>query len=140
MDAVWQRAGRVGEAVVMDHAAVQRWVEGYERLWRTPGTELLAELFTDDVRYLASPWAVPVDGRPALESFWETERDGPDEPFSMTAEVVAVDGRAAVVRVGVDYGSDNRWRDLWVLQFDGDGRCASFEEWPFAPDQRDGHG
>jgi hypothetical protein len=33
-----------------------------------------------------------------------------------------------------------RWRDLWVIRFGDDGRCVAFEEWPFAPPQRDGHG
>ena len=49
--------------------------------------------------------------------------------------VVAVDGDTAVVRVSVEYGApaSGRWRDLWVLRFAGDGRCTSFEEWPFAP-------
>jgi len=28
---------------------------------------------------------------------------------------------------------------MWVLRFTQDGRCASFEEWPFAPDKPDGH-
>ncbi|MFC8799271.1 hypothetical protein ACFT2C_16170 [Promicromonospora sp. NPDC057138] len=58
----------------------------------------------------------------------------------MAAEVVAVDGPTAVVRVSVEYGgSGSRWRGLWVLTFDEDGRCAAFEEWPFAPGQSDGH-
>ena len=41
-------------------------------------------------------------------------------------------------RVEVVYAHE-RWRDLWVLRFDDDGRCRAFEEWPFAPDQPDGH-
>lgn len=55
--------------------------------------------------------------------------------------MVAVDGDTAVVRVFVDYrgASSSRWRDLWVLRFTADGRRAAFEEWPFAPGQRDGH-
>ena len=124
----------------MDHAGVQRWVEDYERLWRMPGTELLAGLFSVDARYTPSPWATPVEGLEALAAFWESEREGADEQFTMTAEVVAVDGPTAVARVEVDYGSGNRWRDLWALRFADDGRCDSFEEWPFAPDQPDGHG
>jgi hypothetical protein len=73
---------------------------------------------------------------------WEAERDGPEEAFTMTSEVVAVDGDTAVVRVAVDYGQPEprRWRDLWVARFDADGRCTAFEEWPFAPTQPDGHG
>lgn len=80
-------------------------------------------------------------GREKLTGFWESERDGPDEPFVLSSEVVAVEGNTAVVRVSVDYLGDDtsRWRDLWVLKFTDDGHCEAFEEWPFAPDQPDGH-
>jgi hypothetical protein len=41
----------------------------------------------------------------------------------------------AVVRLDVRYGEPVRqeYRDLWVLTFAADGRCRSFEEWPFWP-------
>lgn len=125
----------------MDRVDVQRWVDAYEAMWRTAGTDRLGELFSDGVAYLPSPWAEPVEGLPALAEWWEAGRDGPDEAFTMTSEVVTVDGDTAVVRVAVDYGAPDaqRWRDLWVLRFAPDGRCAAFEEWPFAPDQPDGH-
>ncbi|MBC6462806.1 nuclear transport factor 2 family protein [Actinomadura sp. HBU206391] len=125
----------------VDRDAVERWVAGYERAWRTPGTEPLAELFSSEVSYLPSPWAYPIVGLPRLGLWWDAERHGPDEPFTMTSEVVAVDGDTAVVRIGVDYLRDDpsRWRDLWILRFDADGRCVGFEEWPFALDQPDGH-
>jgi len=59
----------------------------------------------------------------------------------MSSEVVAAQSGTAVVRVMVVYGEDGQrpWRDLWVLRFAQNGRCSWFEEWPFAPDQRDGH-
>lgn len=111
----------------------------YERAWRTPGTETLAEIFTPDASYLPSPWGQPVEGLDRLTRFWDDERDGPDESFTMTSEVVAVDGDVAVVRVAVDYhATASRWRDLWVIHFAEDGRCRAFEEWPFAPEPADG--
>lgn len=124
-----------------NRTTVETWVSNYERLWRTAGTDGLSDLFTADASYLTSPWASPVVGLPALAEFWDAERDGPDESFTMSSEVIAVDGPTAVVRVNVEYEgeSDGRWRDLWVLTFDDDGRCAAFEEWPFAPRQPDGH-
>lgn len=125
----------------MDRRVVEQWVERYERLWRTPGTEGLAQLFQPDVTYLPSPWARPVAGLDQLAQFWDAERDGADEDFSIASDVVAVDGDTAVVRVSVDYRPPDggRWRDLWVIRLAPDGRCHSFEEWPFAPDQPDGH-
>jgi hypothetical protein len=118
---------------------VERWVAAYERVWRTPGTDLLGELFTEDATYLVSPWAEPLRGLEAIAVFWEAERVSADEGFVMTREVVALDGPVAVVRAQVDYATGNQWRDLWLLRFAGDGRCQEFEEWPFAPDQSDGH-
>ena len=126
----------------MDRDAVAQWVSRYERAWRSPGTAEVVELFSADVTYIVSPWARPVVGLAAVAALWDAEREGPDEVFTMDSEVVAVDGDTAVVRVAVAYGEpvENRWRDLWVLRFDADGRCAAFEEWPFAPSQPDGHG
>ena len=117
------------------------WIAGYEAAWRTAGTDALASLFTPEASYSMSPWREPLVGLDALAAIWESERDGPDEPFRMESEVVAVDGDTAVVRLAVEYGSQaaGRWRDLWVLRFAPDGRCEAFEEWPFSPGQRDGH-
>ena len=125
----------------MDRTTVKQWVALYERLWRTPGTELLAELFVPDASYLASPWTQPLQGLEAIGHFWEAERVSADEVFTMSSDVVAVDETTAVVRVAVEYGAsrDRPWRDLWVLRFAADGRCSRFEEWPFSPGQPDGH-
>jgi SnoaL-like domain len=127
----------------MDRSDVARWVEGYERAWRTAGTDALAELFSPAASYLPSPWAPPLEGLDAIARFWDEEREGPDEPFVMASDVLAVEDTTAVVRVSVDYGggevTPERWRDLWVIRFGSDGRCVAFEEWPFAPGQRDGH-
>jgi uncharacterized protein (TIGR02246 family) len=123
----------------MQRADVERWVAAYVEAWRTAGTEGLAGIFTEDATYSPSPWSTPLVGLVAIAEFWEAERNGPDEGFELTREVVAIEALTAVVRVSVDYATANRWRDLWVLQFDQHGRCCVFEEWPFAPDRPDGH-
>ena len=60
---------------VTERAEVSHWLAGYETAWRTPGTEDLGRLFTEE------------------------------------------------------------YRDLWVIRFAGDGRCAWFEEWPYWPEK-----
>jgi len=118
---------------------VRDWVAAYERAWRAPGTGTLAGIFTPDASYRQGPYDEPVIGLPAIAVMWEAERDGPDEVFAMTSDVIAADGDTAVVRAEVSYGDPVRqqYRDLWILRFAGDGRCAGFEEWPFWPEQPD---
>jgi hypothetical protein len=116
---------------------VRDWLDGYERAWRSPGTVGLRELFTDDATYSTAPYRQPHEGLPAIAELWEAEREGPDEAFTMSSEIVAVDGDIAVVRVDVDYAGPPalEYRDLWLIEFAADGRCRAFEEWPFFPGQ-----
>ena len=129
------RYGTISRMINRD--SVQQWLTGYETAWRTPGTGDLADLFTADASYLQSPYERPVTGLKAIGRMWEAERDGPDEVFTLATSIVAVDGQVAVVRVEVTYGDPvtQEYRDLWVIRFDQQGRCAEFEEWPFWPEQ-----
>jgi hypothetical protein len=74
-------------------------------------------------------------GIEAIGRMWEAQREGPDEVFTLSTEVIAVDGPIAVVRAEVHYGQPVRqeYRDLWILRFEADGRCSWFEEWPYWP-------
>jgi len=125
--------------ISMDRSEVLAWLTDYEQAWRTEGVDSLADLFTGDAVYRQGPFEPKVRGLPAIAVMWEAERTGPDEAFTMTSEIVAVDGDVAVVRVEVRYGEpvEQEWRDLWIIRFAEDGRAVSFEEWPFAPDDQD---
>jgi uncharacterized protein YciI len=113
------------------------WIAAYERAWRTAGTAVLGDLFTDAAGYRAGPFEDPLVGLEAIGAFWEAEREGPDEVFSLECEIVAADGDTAVARAEVVYGDPPRrtYRDLWVITLEPDGRCSAFEEWPFSPEQ-----
>ncbi len=116
----------------------EAWVAAYELAWRTAGTESLRELFGEDAVYRMSPFEPPATGIASIAELWERERQGPDEEFEMSHEIVAVDGDTAVVKVEVRYGPPDclHYRDLWIVRFAGDGRCREFEEWPFWPGQQ----
>lgn len=114
----------------MERADVMGWVAAYERAWREDDVEAVGALFTDDARYLRSPYEPALEGLAAIREFW------PDPtPFTMDAQVVAVEGVDAVVRAEVRYGGDEprEYRDLWVLRFAPDGRAEHFEEWAYWP-------
>jgi ketosteroid isomerase-like protein len=117
-------------------ASIADWVHRYEQAWRTAGTDTLRELFTEDATYSMAPYTEPYRGLDAIARMWDAEREGPDEVFTMTTEIVACEGDTGVVRVEVHYGRPEReqFKDLWVARFGADGRCVHFEEWPFSPD------
>jgi hypothetical protein len=121
----------------MERSRLSTWIDLYEQAWRSPGTDWLSYLFTPDATYSKEPFAEPIRGLDAIAKMWEAEREGPDEVFRMTSEIVAVDGDSGVVRVDVTYGEPVRthYRDLWIVRLDADGRCVDFEEWPFWPDK-----
>jgi len=113
------------------------WIDGYERAWRAAGTEVLGTLFSEGAVYHHSPYAEPVVGLAPIATMWDEERSGPDEVFTMTREVVAVEGDTGVARIVVRYGDpvEQEYTDLWVVRIDADGRCRDFEEWPYWPTQ-----
>jgi uncharacterized protein (TIGR02246 family) len=119
----------------VDRGQLETWIATYERAWRTPGTETLAELFAPDASYSTGPYEEPHRGLEAIAAMWERERETPDENFEMRSEVVAVDGDTGVARVGVRYGAPRaqEYRDLWIIRLGDGGRCVEFEEWPFSP-------
>lgn len=107
------------------------WVRGYVDGWRSLDVDAVTRLFTPDIAYRRSPYE-PALGHTELQEFWTADEG---EPFTVTAEPVAVEGRRAVVRAEVRYGEPVRqeYRDLWLLRFADDGRVEDFEEWAYWP-------
>ncbi len=116
----------------VNHDEVMAWVDGYERAWRDDDVDAVVALFTDDAAYRPSPYEPSEVGHDAIKAFW---LDDAGRSFSMHADVVAVEGTTAVVRVDVKYRTpkEQAYRDLWILQFAPDGRVADFEEWAYWP-------
>lgn len=67
----------------------------YEAAWRAPGTEGLAGLFRIDATYLHSPYEEPIVGLEAIRRMWDEDRDGGKEIFTLTSEILAVEGATA---------------------------------------------
>lgn len=122
-------------AAVTDRFSV--WISAYEAAWRAEGTGSLGDLFTGDATYQAAPFAAPLVGLNSIAQLWEDEREGPGEVFTLHFEIVAAQRASAVARLEVVYGAPPTriYRDLWIITLTNDGRCSTFEEWPFHPGQ-----
>jgi hypothetical protein len=122
---------------------VQRWLDRYIEAWKTYDRATIAELFGADATYRYHPYDEGdsvVRGRDAIVRDWiepEGDSSSRDEPGTYDAhyESYAIDGDRAVA-----VGRSNYWNDeshstlervydnVFLLRFDGDGRCTEFTE------------
>ncbi|MCZ7532516.1 MAG: nuclear transport factor 2 family protein [Acidimicrobiia bacterium] len=107
---------------------VQDWIHRYIDAWRSYDTNAISELFTAEATYAYNPWDQPLVGREAIVAGWLND---PDEPGSWEAEYrpLHVIGHDAVIVGETRYADGRTWANLFVVSFDGAGRCTSFVEW-----------
>jgi ketosteroid isomerase-like protein len=123
----------------MNHADVQAWLDRYVAAWKSYDAQDIADLFSEDVEYRYHPWDEPVRGRQAVVDDWiapEGQASSRDEPgtFDARYEPYAVDGDRAVAVGSSDYfvspggALERRYHNVYLLEFDADGRCRRFTE------------
>jgi ketosteroid isomerase-like protein len=127
----------------MDRSTVQAWLDRYVAAWKTYDRATIADLFSADATYRYHPYDEGdnvVRGRDAIVRDWiepEGDSSSRDEPGSYDAhyEPYAVDGDRAVAVGWSNYWSDETrttleriYDNVFLLRFDGDGRCAEFTE------------
>jgi ketosteroid isomerase-like protein len=111
---------------------VRRWLDDYIAAWSSYEPDAIAELFTKDVRYEPEP-SHAIVGRDAVVAAWLIDRDPPGS-WEALYEPVAIDGWLGVA-TGTSryYGADGEERavfhNVFLLEFDPDGRCRHYREW-----------
>ena len=122
----------------MQAAQVQTWLDGYVDAWKSYDPAAIGELFATDAAYRYHPWDEPVRGRAAIVHSWvepSGDASGRDAPGTYDAhyEPFAVDGSRAVAIGHSDYFAADgslaqRYHNVFLLEFDGEGRCRAFTE------------
>jgi hypothetical protein len=119
----------------MEKSAVVDWLKAYMRAWESYSPEAIGDLFTDDATYSFHPYDEPVVGRQAIVESWLKDPD-PAGTFTANYGPIAIDGNVAVVNGRSTYFKDSsrteltkEWDNIFVVEFDKDGRCRSFREW-----------
>jgi hypothetical protein len=125
----------------MERADVQSWLDRYVEAWETYDPSLIGELFSETAEYRYHPWDEPIRGREAIVQAWvapEGSASGRDEPGTYQGRYRpwAIDGERAVAVGESLYWTDARraelkdaFENVYLLEFDADGRCRSFTEW-----------
>lgn len=124
----------------MDRESVKAWLDKYIEAWRTYDPAQIGDLFSEDALYFYSPFDEhdPVRGRAAIVADWRKEPNAVWFLGSTLCARRAVEGNVGVAQGRTRYfapdGSIEREFDnIFVLHFDGAGRCARFTEWYMQP-------
>jgi ketosteroid isomerase-like protein len=107
---------------------VQAWLDAYVEAWRSYDLDAIAGLFSESAEYRYHPYDEPLRGRQAIVDDWLGDRDEPGSWEARYAPMV-VDGDTAVATGETRYADGRTFSNLFVLAFDGDGRCREFTEW-----------
>jgi SnoaL-like protein len=123
----------------IDRAAAEKWLIAYVRAWETYDPEAIGDLFSQDATYAFHPYDEPLRGREAIVESWLKDQDPPGT-YAATYQPIAVDGDVVVAHGRSRYFSDatqstqeREYDNIFVLEFDGAGRCREFREWYFRP-------
>ena len=113
----------------MDRDAVDAWLARYVAAWQSGDAAEIGELFADDARYRFHPADEPVVGREAIVASWLEDPDEPDT-FEAAYECFAADGDRAVAVGTSSYSAPEHrvYDNVFLLEFDADGRCSQFTE------------
>lgn len=106
----------------------QAWLDAYVEAWRTYEPTTIGDLFSEDATYAYHPYDEPKRGRAAIVESWLGDRDEPGSWEARYAPLL-IDGERAVAAGETRYRDGRRFSNLFVLGFDGDGRCREFVEW-----------
>jgi hypothetical protein len=117
----------------MDAADVDRWLTRYVAAWRSYDRAEIDALFSEGAQYRYHPWDEPVVGAAAIADDWLEDQDEPGS-FDASYECYAVEGDRAVAVGSSTYfdaggGVEKVYDNVYLLRFEGDGRCSEFTEW-----------
>jgi len=112
----------------MDLQSVQSWIEAYVDAWHTNEPGRISALFAEGATYAYNPWDTPLRGREAIVADWLKE---PDEPGSWEADYrpMLLKDQTAIITGVTRYDDGKAYSNLFVVEFDENGRCRAFTEW-----------
>ena len=121
----------------MDRSGVQDWLDRYSAAWLSYDEDDIRALFAPDARYRYHPYdpdSETVVGVDAIVKDWVDNRDEAGT-YDSHYESYAVEGDRAVAVGWSRYYEDatksklaREYRNVYLLEFDAEGRCTGFTE------------
>lgn len=114
---------------------VAAWLAAYVRAWETYDPDTIGDLFAEDATYSYHPFEEPVRGRLAIVASWLHNQDAPGtyggryEPVAIEGDLAVANGRSRYFKDASKAELVREYDNLFLIQFDEQGRCRSIREW-----------
>lgn len=119
---------------MIDKTSITTWLQAYVQAWKSYDEKAIGELFSEDAIYVEHPFHEPIRGRAAIIAYWlekpdqKGTYDGYYEPLLIEGDHAVTHGRS------VYFEQDGKtlnteFDNIFVLQFDDEGRCTEYREW-----------
>ena len=124
---------RPAVAAHLTTAALVDWLARYEAAWESRDADKAAALFTANATYHEMPFDAPIQGAAGIREYWaRVTADQRDIDFS--SKPIVVDDDTGVAEWTARFraestGATIELNGVFVLEFDGAGRCTSLREW-----------
>jgi ketosteroid isomerase-like protein len=114
-------------------ADLDRWLDKYGRAWERGDAEASIGLYSEDVRYYETPFDAPEIGHESVRRYC-LEAAGAQRDVRFSHEAYSMEGDTGIARwrasfVRVPSGMHVELDGIFVLRFDGDGKCRELREW-----------
>ena len=114
---------------------VAAWLAAYVRAWETYDPDTIGDLFAEDATYAYHPFEEPVRGRLAIVASWLDNQDAPGTyegrygPVAIEGDLAVANGRSRYFKDASKAELVREYDNLFLIQFDEQGRCRSIREW-----------
>ncbi len=121
--------------MALTNETVSAWLRSYVDAWTTYDPDTIGGLFTEDASYRYHPFDDPIRGRVAIVASWVDGKDragtyeGNYQPVVIEGDLAVVNGRSRYFKDDSKRELEREYDNLFLIRFDDEGRCRSFEEW-----------
>ena len=125
---------------MIDKESVAAWLQAYIQAAKSYDEKAIGELFSEDATYAPNPFYKPIRGRDAIVAYW-LENSGQKGIYDAEYEPLLIEGNRAVTHGRSRYFEPDgktlkfEWDNIFVLQFDEQGRCNEYREWSEAEEE-----
>jgi hypothetical protein len=118
---------------MVTYEAFKSWLDAYGRAWETQDPRAVAALFTEEATYQETPFVGPLRGRSAIAAYW-SHATGSHTNVHFGYEVLTLDENNGIAHWWCSFlrppgTAPLKLDGIFVLQFEGSGRCKSLREW-----------